>query len=36
MLEQACERQKKGMADNCAICKELNREIYRNCKLKNR
>lgn len=31
MLEEACERQKMGMADNCAICKELNKEAYKNC-----
>ena len=36
MLENACERQKMGMADNCSICKELNNEVYKRCNTKNR
>ena len=36
MLEEACERQKLGMADNCAICKELNSESYKKCTVRYR
>ena len=36
MLEDACERQKKGKTDNCALCKELDKNIYKQCKIRER
>ncbi len=34
--EKICERQKKGKPDNCALCKELDKEAYLMCELKGR
>lgn len=32
MLEtETCERQKIGKPDNCALCKELDKEAYKRC-----
>lgn len=31
-----CERQRKGKPDNCALCKELDKEAYRRCVIKGR
>ena len=31
---ESCERQKKGKPDNCSLCKELDKEAYKNCKTK--
>lgn len=36
MTEEACERQKIGMTDNCVLCKEVNNKLYKRCKIKNR
>lgn len=30
-MEKSCERQKKGMPDNCALCKALNKRLYELC-----
>lgn len=32
MTEESCKRQKMGMTNNCALCKELNSEAYESCK----
>lgn len=29
--EKPCERQKKGMSDNCALCEGMNKELYIKC-----
>ena len=34
--EESCERQKKGKPDNCALCRELDKEAYSQCKIKER
>lgn len=31
---EKCERQKKGMPDNCALCRELNKKEYSKCKVR--
>lgn len=36
MLQEACERQKMGKSDNCALCKELDNEAYKRCNVKGR
>ena len=36
MLEEACKRQKMGKPDNCALCRELDKEAYSQCKIKER
>ena len=36
MIEDVCERQKMGKPDNCALCKELDKEAYKRCEIKGR
>lgn len=33
-MNEICERQKKGMTDSCALCKEVNVAIYESCNTK--
>lgn len=33
-MKEPCGRQKKGMPDSCALCKEVNTEIYKSCNTK--
>ena len=32
--KEPCERQKKGMVNNCALCENANKEIYNRCATK--
>lgn len=32
--EISCERTKKGMINNCALCQNINNEIFIKCKIK--
>ncbi len=32
MSQNSCEREKKGMIKNCALCEGYNSVLYKNCK----
>lgn len=32
MNKEICERQRMGISNNCALCENVNKEVYKRCK----